>query len=167
MARLESFRRDWIGATSALHGRQSRAIGHNTALVSQWAAGDAARPVAVRYHSTNVVTYRPDGWVVIRSGGWETVTTSNRLAQAMPDGWRIGSHRTGKASAWWLYRDGRPVLPFASNLAVNTDTGAVGMANSGDAVGILLTADDIAAIVAAEDAARAAREAKRAARILA
>ena len=35
--------------------------------------------IAVKYHDTNVVTYHPDGSATLRSGGWMTKTTKQRM----------------------------------------------------------------------------------------
>lgn len=39
---------------------------------------------AVRLWNTNIITFRKDGSVVLRTGGWNTVTTGNRLARYCP-----------------------------------------------------------------------------------
>lgn len=164
MARIETFRQDFVGALSALHGRDARTVGHNTRLVAR-GGYDGAQEVAVRFHSTDVATFRADGWTVLSSGGWRTTTTADRLRQALPAEWSVYSVRTRGVSAWWLARSGRPVLPFADGIAVHAD-GRVGFSNRGGEPRELLTADAVADAVAAVDAARADREAKRAARIL-
>ena len=40
--------------------------------------------VAVRLHSTDVVTYHPDGSVTLNSGGWRTYTTKDRINSLSP-----------------------------------------------------------------------------------
>lgn len=45
--------------------------------------------IAVVYRGTAVVTFKPDGAVVLNSGGWETATTKSRINQYIPDPWRV------------------------------------------------------------------------------
>lgn len=60
---------------SQLQGRcrESRKVGNNTYLRRR---GDA---IAVRLHSTDVLTFAADGSVTLDSGGWRTVTTKERM----------------------------------------------------------------------------------------
>jgi hypothetical protein len=115
-------------------------------------------PLAVQYHSTDIVTLTADGWLEMSTGGWHTVTTWARINALLPGSWRVGSDR----GTSWLYNRGRKVTPYVDGLAINADAGAVGMGSD-----VLLTAEDVAAICDAADAATAARDAKRAARLLA
>lgn len=50
--------------------------------------------IAVRYHVTDVVTYRPDGTIVLRSGGWQSPTTKNRINNY------TGARLTQRAGQW-------------------------------------------------------------------
>jgi len=56
-----------------------RVIGHNTAVIRVTRAA-----IAIRYHSTNVITYHRDGRVSFRTGGWYSVTTKDRLNALSP-----------------------------------------------------------------------------------
>lgn len=56
--------------------------------------------IAVRYHDTDVVTYRDDGWIMLRAGGWFTNTTVARMEAFAP----VRIVRRGR---WWVY----PHLP--------------------------------------------------------
>lgn len=71
---------------------------------------------AVRLHRTNVVTYHPDGSIVLDSGGWQTVTTKARMNAHTPPavsvwqdrhewyvGVRVSSREDGQR---WNYADG-------------------------------------------------------------
>lgn len=53
--------------------------------------GDGA--IAIRLHSTDILTYHDDGSVVFNSGGWQTVTTKQRMNEFGPQGWRVNSER--------------------------------------------------------------------------
>jgi hypothetical protein len=46
---------------------------------------EGTNSVALYYHRTPVVTWYPDGRIVLRSGGHHTVTTKRRMNQAVPD----------------------------------------------------------------------------------
>jgi hypothetical protein len=40
--------------------------------------------VVVKYHQTEIVTYRKDGTIVIRDGGWNTPSTRDKLSTYVP-----------------------------------------------------------------------------------
>lgn len=48
---------------------------------------------ALRYHETDVVTFHPNGHLELRTGGWPTVTTKERMNRAL------------QAAGWWLWTD--------------------------------------------------------------
>ncbi len=60
--------------------------------------------IAVRYHATDVITYRPDGTIRADSGGYRTMTTKARIAEYSPI--RVSQTR----GLWYvgdgLYQDG-------------------------------------------------------------
>jgi len=53
---------------------ESRKIGNNTYLERR----DGGK-IAVRLHSTDVITFEPSGDFVLNSGGWRTTTTKERI----------------------------------------------------------------------------------------
>jgi hypothetical protein len=65
---------DYSEACDVLGTRNGRKIGNNTYLER---LGDDA--IGVRLHSTYVITLYADGSVELDSGGWETVTTKERM----------------------------------------------------------------------------------------
>ena len=65
-------------AQELLGSRESRKLENNTYLQRR---GDN---LAVRLHATDVVTYRPDGKIILNSGGWRTVTTKDRINKYAP-----------------------------------------------------------------------------------
>ncbi len=157
MAHLDLQTGTYAAADTLLGSRSERRIGHNTRLHRPYSSAVPA-PIAVRYHATDIVTLSADGWLTVSTGGWHTVTTLQRINALLPGRWRIGSH--GKHGSY-LWHGGYPITPFVDGLQVNTSTGAVGI--GGD---VLLTADDVAAIETAAEAAEAARADRRAARLL-
>ena len=79
---------------------------NNTRLYER---GSSERPYyAVRLHQTDVVEIHPDGHYVLHTGGWNTMTTWNR----------IGGYAPTNRIQWWSREDGEKVvmcLPRASD----------------------------------------------------
>jgi len=63
------------------HPRATK-IGNNTYLVGN---GTDAQPFTIRLHSTDIVQVSADT-IRFDTGGWETVTTKERMNRAMPNG---------------------------------------------------------------------------------
>lgn len=55
--------------------------------------------IAIQLHSTDILTYYPDGRIVANSGGWKTVTTKARLNEFLPHGYQISQER----GVWYWY----------------------------------------------------------------
>jgi hypothetical protein len=89
-------------AREALNGRDRRKIANNTTLVD---LGDGA--IGLRLHTTTVVTFCPDGSLVLNTGGWQTVTTKDRLNRVIrAHGWSVYADRR----VWHIaHRDGAPL----------------------------------------------------------
>ena len=66
-------------ASERLGSRDSRKLENNTYL-KRFPSGD----IVVRLHNTDIVTFKPDGDIVLNSGGWRTVTTKDRLNKFSP-----------------------------------------------------------------------------------
>lgn len=49
--------------------------------------------IALRLHETDVLTFTPYGHITIRTGGWHTVTTRDRINRYLPRPWSVGSER--------------------------------------------------------------------------
>jgi hypothetical protein len=80
---------------AALRGRTSRKVDNNT-----YARRLDSGAVVLRLHKTDIMTAEPDGSVVIRSGGWRTVTTKARLNDYLKDGLSISQAR----GIWYWHR---------------------------------------------------------------
>lgn len=68
------------------HGRRgsgSARLSANTEL------RETGQGIGVLLHSTYVVTYKPNGEIVLNSGGWHTSTTAARINQFLPAGYRV------------------------------------------------------------------------------
>ena len=66
-------------ADKQLGNRNSLKLQNNTYLKHR---DDNA--VAILLHKTDVVTFNADGTIILDSGGWQTVTTRNRLNSYLP-----------------------------------------------------------------------------------
>jgi len=97
-------------ADSKLAGRDRRKVANNTYLVRR-----GADAIALRLHDTDVVTYHRSGDVALDSGGWQTVTTKDRMhkyTDAMVGStkgvWHVtwGSQDHGYADGMVLHPDG-------------------------------------------------------------
>ena len=62
-----------------LAGRQTRKVAHNT-----WVSRQLSGNIAIRFHNTDIVVYTPTGVVGYYTGGWDTVTTLQRMNQFSP-----------------------------------------------------------------------------------
>jgi hypothetical protein len=60
-------------AERILAGHDERKIGNNTYLIRR------ADGIAVRLHSTDVVTFHSDNTITLNSGGYRTYTTKDRM----------------------------------------------------------------------------------------
>lgn len=103
-----SYPKSYSQAVSLLRGRDSRKIANNTMLAKR------GENIAVRYHETDVVTFRPDGFAVLNSGGWQTSTTKLRLNEC---GFNISQER----GVWYL-RDSGKSYTFADGMIVGPDS---------------------------------------------
>ncbi len=66
--------------------RESKKIGNNTYIIKLRTNNELAGPVvgvAIKYHQTNVVSIYADGHIHINTGGWITVTTQQRIKDAL------------------------------------------------------------------------------------
>lgn len=97
---------DFSSMSQKLRSRESRKIANNTYLVRR-----DPETIAVKLHATDVVTYHSDGTVTLRSGGYETVTTKDRLNHFGPDGIRVYSDKR----VWYVF-SGDDRTPFVDGM---------------------------------------------------
>ena len=105
MAHLKADIRDYVSAWKFLGSALNRTLGHNT-----YVAACSTGPVAVWLHRTAVVRVYADGSLRLDSGGWQTVTTADRIRQTLPVGFALESHpgrHRGTPSEWYVV-DNRP-----------------------------------------------------------
>jgi hypothetical protein len=85
---------------------------------------DGHDSIGLTLHATEVLTFYSNGDIALDSGGWHTVTTSNRINNNLPAPWGVASHRMGGVSEWWLWNGSTPVVPFTDGLVI-TASGCV------------------------------------------
>lgn len=73
---------------------QGKPVGNNTRLARNRDGG-----LCLILHQTAVVVYRPDGKIVLNSGGWKTVTTKERINNFTPRGICVSQHKM----VWYLH----------------------------------------------------------------
>jgi len=97
-------------ARETLNGRSSRTIANNTTLVD---LGDGS--IGLRLHSTIVVTFNADGSIVLRTGGYHTTTTKDRLNRvARAHGWSVYA----KAREWFISHRSGTVFEFEDGFTI-------------------------------------------------
>ena len=78
--------------------KNSRKLDNNTYLIRD------GKNLAIKLHDTNVVTYTPDGKIILNSGGWQTPTTKDRMEKFSP------AHISQNNFVWYIngsvYQDG-------------------------------------------------------------
>jgi hypothetical protein len=101
--------------------RDSRKIGNNTYLQRD------IDGLSVRFHSTNILTFKADGSIRVTNGGYETVTTKARLNTYLPHGYHVwsGGKEFGPVSV--LYGVGnKPLALIERALTINPDGSLTG-----------------------------------------
>lgn len=99
--------RSYQEAKNVIGNRESKKLANNTYLVH---VQDPDRPsigkvdLAVRLHNTYIVIFRQDGKVVLNSGGWQTLTTRDRMNRYIPEPWRISQTQ----GIWYVTGYGHP-----------------------------------------------------------
>jgi len=154
---------DYQTFSAKLTGRnsQSRKLANNTTLLRI-----NPSTIAVKLHSTNVITFHADGRIVFDSGGWKTPTTKERMNSFSPA--RVsqsqGTWEITIADAAANYADGitwtgrkwtgtgedpktavkltRRAAKFARDYMNAFDAGEVPAPSNGDCWGCLMTAKD-------------------------
>jgi len=79
---------DYAEATAKLTGRckESRKLENNTYLKRR-----SASEIAIRLHHTDIIIFHNDGRIGVSTGGWNTVTTKDRINRYLPDPWSVWS----------------------------------------------------------------------------
>lgn len=107
---------------------ESRFVARNTV---EWKDADGARHI--RLHRTDILTFHPDGSIRINTGGWNTITTRDRINAFLPSPFRVWTHRgqlhIAKGRHWNRGPNDPAPVPFRETVdigprgAVKPDTG--------------------------------------------
>uniref|UniRef100_A0A6M3LK84 Uncharacterized protein n=1 Tax=viral metagenome TaxID=1070528 RepID=A0A6M3LK84_9ZZZZ len=95
---------------------KSKLVDHNTV---EYHCIDGTK--VIRLHRTDILVFKPNGDVVLNSGGWQTVVTKERMNGFLPKGWGIYQEKNvwylSKGEYWsdpdrksWVYQDGITIL---------------------------------------------------------
>lgn len=85
---------NWSGKLTGRNAN-SRKLANNTYVERR------GSDIAIRLHSTDILTFKPDGAVAVTSGGWQTPTTKDRLNAYLPAGFSIHQKK-----GLWYWNDG-------------------------------------------------------------
>lgn len=87
-----------------------------------WAIRDGD-DIVIRLHQTDIVRYKPNGDIVLDSGGWRTMTTKDRIGQFAP----VRVYQSD--GEWWLTYHAGSLYAYADGMILHPDgtvTGALG-----------------------------------------
>lgn len=78
---------------------------------------------AIRLHATRIVTYYDDGRTVLDSGGWQTVTTKERMNRYLPRSVHGISQTRGVwyVGGEWVNGKWEPGVPYADGITFHAD----------------------------------------------
>lgn len=126
---------DYMSADTQLHHRghggkmTSRKLENNTYL-ERLGLTHGHETIGLLLHRTYIAKFIADGSVILASGGWETMTTKDRLGYV--SGFTVFGRRLKgySHSLWWVGRDGYntpddELLPFFDGIHLDQRTGAL------------------------------------------
>lgn len=100
--------------------RYPHKLGHNTHVFR--VVDDGMRAAAIRYHQTDIVTYREDGSIKLDSGKYRTATTKSHMNSVLPPGVSVYQ----KKGEWFVtLGGGREVEFFDGMILGNPDVAHV------------------------------------------
>lgn len=109
---------NYQNALEKLGKRDSRKIDNNTYLQKR-----GEDKIAIKLHATDIVVFSPDA-TVLNSGGWQTVTTKDRMNKFVPG--RVFSDR----GIWYYSASGKwnpqESVAFADGLTIHSDGSVTG-----------------------------------------
>jgi len=98
-------------AESFLKGKSERKIGHNTTVVR---ISDTS--IGIKLHSTVVVEYHNNETATLRTGGWQSVITKDRLNTFSGGAWRVWAEK-----GEWHVSNGGEAFDFEDGVIVGTN----------------------------------------------
>lgn len=106
---------NWSEANALLGKRTSRKIGNNTYLERRYF--DSHEPIAVRLHNTDIVIFHDNGVAALYSGGWQTVTTKDRLNKVLRP---LGVGIVQRNHVWTVHGEYHEPVRFIEGFIVKT-----------------------------------------------
>jgi len=99
-------------AKAFLGNRNSRDIRGKRSTCIEYSGND----IVMVYHRTAVVTFRPNGDMILNDGGWRSVTTKARINDAL----KGHAHIFQQKFTWYLSEyNGARVRPFVNGTIIN------------------------------------------------
>lgn len=95
-SKLDSIPTSWKEANQLLDGADGASVGNNTVLYRRCPLGLGGEhsDIDLLLHNIVVVAYQSNGVTVLRTGGYRTVTTRDRLNRALKGtGYQVHQHR--------------------------------------------------------------------------
>jgi hypothetical protein len=81
MAKMKHCPKNFAEANCILGNRDSLRLGNNTYLVSRFSPEENDKHIAIRLHNTDIVKFYSNGRITLHTGGYQTVTTKERINQ--------------------------------------------------------------------------------------
>jgi hypothetical protein len=81
MAKMKHCPKNFAEANCILGNRDSLRLGNNTYLVSRFSPEENDKHIAIRLHNTDIVKFYSNGRITLHTGGWQTLTTADRINQ--------------------------------------------------------------------------------------
>lgn len=96
---------NYTTAIEKLGNRDKRKVANNTYLLRE-----ADGTIGLLLHETVILKWKPDGTVILDSGGWKTVTTKDRM--------NYGPYRISQIKGLWYVTDNETdrTIPFADGM---------------------------------------------------
>jgi hypothetical protein len=79
MAKMKHCPKNFAEANCILGNRDSLRLGNNTYLVSRFSPEENDKHIAIRLHNTDIVKFYSNGRITLHTGGYQTVTTKERM----------------------------------------------------------------------------------------
>lgn len=97
----------YLSYRERLGGGSTEFLGKSTTLNVR------AEGIAITLYATDILTFTPNGEIILRSGGHHTVTTSKKINEYLPDGMSMKSE-----SGQWVVLAGEHKYKFAEGLII-------------------------------------------------
>ena len=119
-------KRDSLAERSMVWVKSSRVVANNTFELIENAGDNVGDDRIIRLHFTDIMVFRPDGSILLDTGGWQTVTTKERMNRFLPDG--LGIYQSD--GFWYLtyrpdgyvdYDSGAWTVPYIDKMVIPPD----------------------------------------------